>query len=84
MPKLKPLIVPKQVGAPAYMAQFTILYLLLVVFFIVLSTLAKYPKANGPGLYSGEGDGEKTQKNRIGIVIGAPSPVLDLLDFWNV
>ncbi|MEN9359170.1 MAG: hypothetical protein RL095_705 [Verrucomicrobiota bacterium] len=70
MPKLKPLIIPKQVGAPAYMAQFTILYLLLMVFFIVLTTMAPFPKADGPGKYAGDGEGEKSQKNRIGVVIG--------------
>jgi len=70
MAKLKPLIIAKQVGAPAYMAQFTILYLLLMVFFIVLTTMAPFPKADGPGKFAGDGEGETRQKNRIGVVLG--------------
>ena len=66
----KPKIVIKVVGAPRYMGQFNILILLLIVFFIMLLTMAPEKSEGGPGKFAGDGEGDHRQKNRLKIDIG--------------
>lgn len=66
----KPKVVDKIIGAPRYMGQFNILILLLIVFFIMLLTMAPDKSETGPGKYAGDGPGLRPQKNRLKINIG--------------
>ncbi len=57
----KPKIVIKVIGAPRYMGQFNILILLLIVFFIMLLTMAPTQSEGAPGRYAGDGEGPGTK-----------------------